>query len=40
MGLGLKIVRDIIESYGGKIFVTTALEGFNTTMRIDIPSQD
>ena len=36
-GLGLKIVRDIVESYGGSVYVTTSAEGYNTTMRIEIP---
>lgn len=36
-GLGLKIVRDIVESYGGSVYVTTSMEGYNTTMRIEIP---
>ncbi|MGN6602468.1 MAG: sensor histidine kinase [Ginsengibacter sp.] len=38
-GLGLKIIRDIIESYGGEIFVAEATGSFNTTMRIEIPSE-
>lgn len=36
-GLGLKIVRDIIEFYNGEIYVTTPTNGFNTTIRIEIP---
>lgn len=36
-GLGLKIVRDIIEFYNGEIYVTTPTDGFNTTIRIEIP---
>ena len=36
-GLGLKIIKDIIESYDGEIFVTTPKEGFSTTIRIEIP---
>lgn len=36
-GLGLKIVRDIIEFYNGEIFVSTPTDGFNTTIRIEIP---
>ncbi|MHB1922950.1 MAG: sensor histidine kinase, partial [Chitinophagaceae bacterium] len=36
-GLGLKILKDIIESYGGEIFVSTPQEGYNTTLRIEIP---
>jgi len=38
-GLGLKIIRDIVESYGGQIFVSESTEDFNTTMRIEIPSE-
>lgn len=37
-GLGLKIIRDIIESYGGEIFVANPSEGYSTTIRILIPS--
>ncbi|WET71833.1 sensor histidine kinase [Sphingobacterium sp.] len=36
-GLGLKIVRDIVEGYGGKIFVVPSLADFNTTIRIELP---
>lgn len=36
-GLGLKIVKDIVEFYGGDIFVTNSPESFNTTIRIEIP---
>lgn len=36
-GLGLKIVKDIIEFYGGDVYVTSPIEGFNTTVRIEIP---
>lgn len=36
-GLGLKIVRDIIESYGGSIFVNPAPENFSTTIRVELP---
>jgi len=36
-GLGLKIVKDIIEAYGGSIYVNTPIEGFVTTFRIEIP---
>ncbi|OGX87443.1 hypothetical protein BEN47_10865 [Hymenobacter lapidarius] len=37
MGLGLKIVRDIVESYRGTIFVALSTPGFSTTLRIQIP---
>ncbi|MDT3740720.1 MAG: ATP-binding protein [Candidatus Kapabacteria bacterium] len=36
-GLGLKIVKDIIESYGGEIYIIEPKYGFNTTIRIEIP---
>ena len=37
-GLGLKIVKDIISSYRGKIFVDEPKEGFSTTISIEIPA--
>ena len=36
-GLGLKIVRDIIISYGGKIFVKESINKYSTTIRIELP---
>lgn len=36
-GLGLKIVRDIINAYNGKIFVKEPKKGYSTTFRIEIP---
>ncbi len=36
-GLGLKIVRDIITGYGGKIFVKEPIKGYSTTIRIELP---
>jgi len=36
-GLGLKIVRDILTSYGGTIFVKEPIKGYNTTIRIELP---
>jgi hypothetical protein len=36
-GLGLKIVKDIVEFYGGDVFVTSSLGAYNTTIRIEIP---
>ncbi|MFK5970648.1 MAG: sensor histidine kinase [Candidatus Marithrix sp.] len=36
-GLGLKIVKDIITSYGGSIFVKEPANGYNTTIRIELP---
>lgn len=36
-GLGLKIVRDIVESYNGSVYVTTPVNGFATTIRVEIP---
>jgi signal transduction histidine kinase len=35
-GLGLKIVKDIIEAYNGDVYVTTPEEGFTTTIRVEI----
>ncbi|HMQ46368.1 MAG TPA: ATP-binding protein [Saprospiraceae bacterium] len=36
-GLGLKIISDIIESYGGEIFVSKPPEGYKTCIRIELP---
>lgn len=36
-GLGLKIVRDIVESYLGSISVIPSESGFNTCLRIEVP---
>src|SRR5690554_221300 len=36
-GLGLKIVKDIIEFYNGEIYVATPYEDYKTTIRIEIP---
>ena len=36
-GLGLKIVKDIIESYNGVIYVTNPISNFSTTIRIELP---
>jgi signal transduction histidine kinase len=36
-GLGLKIIKDIIESYNGNIFVSTPEEGYKTTIRVEVP---
>ena len=38
-GLGLKIIRDIIEFYNGEIYVSTPTDSFNTTIRIEIPKK-
>lgn len=38
-GLGLKILKDIIEAYGGEIFITTPEDGFTTTIRVEIPKK-
>lgn len=38
-GLGLKIVKDIIEGYGGRIFVGKTQEHFSTNIRIELPKQ-
>ena len=37
-GLGLKIIKDIIESYGGTIYVINPKGNFTTALRIEIPS--
>lgn len=36
-GLGLKIVKDMIDAYGGSIEVVDAEKGFKTCFRIEIP---
>jgi signal transduction histidine kinase len=36
-GLGLKIIKDIVEFYGGEVYVTSSPNNFNTTIRIEIP---
>jgi len=36
-GLGLKIVRDIVESYNGEISIENVPEGYTTNIRIMIP---
>jgi len=36
-GLGLKIVRDIVESYNGEISIENAPAGFSTNIKISIP---
>lgn len=37
-GLGLKIVKDILSSYRGRIFVDEPKEGFSTTIFIEVPA--
>lgn len=39
-GLGLKIVKDIIEGYGGEVFVTKPKDNFSTTIRIELPKTE
>jgi signal transduction histidine kinase len=39
-GLGLKIVKDIIEGYGGEVFVTKPKANFSTTIRIELPKTE
>jgi signal transduction histidine kinase len=36
-GLGLKIVKDIVESAGGEIYVSSPQEGYSTSIRIELP---
>jgi signal transduction histidine kinase len=38
-GLGLKIVRDIVESYGGRAWVADAPKGWATSIRVSLPVQ-
>ena len=39
-GLGLKIIKDIVSSYNGCIYLKSeANEGYKTTFRIEIPKQ-
>jgi signal transduction histidine kinase len=37
-GLGLKIIRDIVESYGGNIQLSGAPKGYETCFRIELPA--
>ena len=37
-GLGLKIVKDILTSYRGRIFVDEPKDGFSTSIYIEIPA--
>ncbi|WP_296621551.1 ATP-binding protein [Marivirga sp.] len=39
-GLGLKIVKDIIEGYGGEVFVASPKDNFSTTIRIELPKTE
>ena len=36
-GLGLKIVKDIVESYNGQVLIESPEEGFTTTLRVEVP---
>ncbi|NMY68002.1 sensor histidine kinase [Pseudomonas sp. WS 5414] len=36
-GLGLKIIRDIVESAGGEIFISEPPKGYSTCIRIEFP---
>lgn len=36
-GLGLKITKDIVASYNGKIYVKNPVIGYSTTIRIELP---
>lgn len=37
-GLGLKIVSDIVEGYGGEVFLAPPPPGFATSFRVEIPA--
>ncbi|MFT7158198.1 MAG: signal transduction histidine kinase [Parvicella sp.] len=39
-GLGLKIAKDIIEGYGGEILLDNPIEGYKTTIRIELPTSN
>jgi signal transduction histidine kinase len=39
-GLGLKIVKDIAESYGGEVVLTTPPDGYATSFRVEVPGLD
>ena len=36
-GLGLKIVKDVIEAYKGNIEIMDAPDGYSTCIRIELP---
>jgi len=36
-GLGLKIVKDIVESYNGRVYIVSPSVGYSTTIRVEIP---
>jgi signal transduction histidine kinase len=36
-GLGLKIVKDVLEGADGEIYLTTPPLGFNTCFRVEVP---
>lgn len=38
-GLGLKILKDIVEGYGGEIYITSPPDGYATTIRVEIPKR-
>jgi signal transduction histidine kinase len=37
IGLGLKIIKDIVESYGGDVYLSESQQPYTTTIRIEIP---
>jgi Signal transduction histidine kinase len=39
-GLGLKIVSDIIDGVGGKVYVAEPPAGYSTSVRIEVPTAD
>lgn len=39
-GLGLKIIRDIVESYQGEISLENASDGYSTCFRIELPKSN
>jgi len=36
-GLGLKIVKDIVNSYGGEVYLSTPDDGYTTSFRVKLP---
>ena len=39
-GLGLKIVKDIVEGYDGEIYLSTPPEGYTTCFRVELPRKE
>jgi signal transduction histidine kinase len=37
-GLGLKIIYDIADSYGGNVFLASPPKGYSTCFRLEVPA--